>query len=139
MRKTLVLAAVLGLILAACADGDEASSDPTGTAWVLESGTLDGAAVPIVDGSPITLTFEEDAIAGTAACNSYFGSYTISGSEISFSGIGSTMMACSPDEVMESESKYLQALALVDAFTATEDSLTLTGNGVELVFAVDGA
>lgn len=136
MRKLLVFTAVLGLTVVACAE--EGASDPTGTAWVLESGTLDGAAVPIVDGSPITLTFDEEAIGGTAACNSYFGGYTISGSEISFTDIGHTMMACS-DEVNASESAYLQALALVDAFTSTDDSLTLTGEGAELVFAVDGA
>jgi hypothetical protein len=38
---------------------------------------------------------------------------------------------------MDSETMYLQAMALVDAFTATDETLTLTGEGVELVFAVD--
>ncbi|MEX1125604.1 MAG: META domain-containing protein [Acidimicrobiia bacterium] len=54
-------------------------------------------------------------VGGTAACNTYFGGYTISGAEITFSGLGQTMMACSPDEVMESETKYLQALLWLTA------------------------
>ena len=59
------------------------------------------------------------------------------GAEISFSDLGQTMMACEPVEVMDSETAYLQAMALVDGFTATDDTLTLTGDGVELVFVVD--
>jgi len=140
MRRPLLLVAVVGLTLSACAEPSEpAASDPTGSAWVLESGTIDGEAIPIVDDRPITLTFDPDLeeAGGVAACNNYFGGYTISGGEISFSDMGQTMMACEPVEVMDSETKYLQAMALVDGFTATDDTLTLTGDGVELVFAVD--
>jgi heat shock protein HslJ len=138
MRRSLLFGAVLGLTLFACAEPSEpAASDPTESAWVLESGALDGAVIPIVDDHPITLTFDDTGVGGTAACNSYFGGYTITGAEISFSDLGQTMMACEPEEVMDSETIYLQAMALVDAFTATDDTLTLTGEGVELVFAVD--
>ncbi len=138
MRKTLIVASILGLALSACAEpSEQASADPTESAWVLESGTLDGEAIPVVETHPITLVFDEGDAGGTSACNSYFGSYTISGAEIGFSGLGSTMMACEPVEVMDSESAYLAALELVDGFSATEDSLTLTGEGVELVFAID--
>jgi len=138
MKRSLLITAVLGLTLVACAEPSEpGASDPTASAWVLESGTLDGAAIPIVEDHPITLTFDETGIGGTAACNSYFGSYTISGSEMSFSDLGQTMMACEPAEVMDSETNYLAAMALVDSFTATDDSLTLTGEGAELVFGLD--
>jgi heat shock protein HslJ len=44
------------------------------------------------------------------------------------------MMACSPEEVMDSESAYLEALSLVDTFTMSGDRLTLTGEGVEIAF-----
>jgi len=139
MRRTLVLAAVLGLTLAACAEPSEpGASDPTLSDWTLQSGAVDGAELPIVADHPITLTFEADnAIAGSSACNSYFGGYTIDGAGISFTGLGSTMMACEPAEVMDSEAMYLDAMSKVDAFTATDDTLTLTGEGVELVFAAD--
>jgi len=140
MRRALVLISVLGLTLAACGDpAEEAASDPTANDWALESGTLNGEAVPVLDDHPITLVFTEDGVGGTSACNSYFGSYDITSGEITFSDLGQTMMACEPEEVMESEAKYLEALALVETFSATDDTLTLTGDGAELVFAVEAS
>lgn len=141
MKRTTALVMIVGLTLAACADpAEQAASDPTATSWQLESGTLNGEAIPVLDANPITLSFEEENSAGgISACNNYFGGYEISGSSISFSELGQTMMACSPDEVMESEAKYLEALALVDAFSGGDDQLTLTGEGVELVFAATEA
>ena len=137
MRRTLLFAAVLGLTLAACADPSEPGADPTQSAWVLESGTVDGAELSIAADHPITLTFDESGVAGTSGCNSYFGGYAIDGSDISFTDMGSTMMACEPVEVMDAEAMYLGAMAKVDSFTATSDNLTLTGDGVELAFVVD--
>ena len=138
MRRAFLASSVLALTLTACAEpSEQAATDPTGFAWVLESGTLNGEPVPMVDTHPITLVFEEEEAGGVAACNQYFGPYMISGAELSFGDIGQTLMACQPDEVNESESRYLEALALVDTFTATTETLTLTGEGVELVFAVD--
>lgn len=138
MKRTLVLIAVIGLTLAACGDpSEQAAVDPTEVAWVLESGTLNGEPVPVLEDHPITLVFDEGSVAGDSACNSYFGAYTISGTEIAFSDLGQTMMACEPAEVMESEAKYHEALSLVETFSATDDTLTLIGEGAELVFAVD--
>ena len=48
-------------------------------------------------------------------------------------------MACEPVEAMDAEGMYLGALESVDQFSASEDSLTLTGEGVELNFVVDNA
>jgi heat shock protein HslJ len=141
MRRTLVLASLLALIVAACGDpSEEAAVDPTTTSWVLEGGSIDGEEIPIVEGHPITLVFDEDQSAGgSSACNSYFGGYEISAGAISFSDIGMTMMACVDQEVMDSEDSYLAALARVDSFTSDGTSLVLTGEGVELRFVVDPA
>jgi len=138
MRSAFLALSVLALTLTACAEpSEQAATDPTEFAWVLQSGTLNGDPVPMVDTHPITLVFDEEEAGGVAACNQYFGAYTISGAELSFGDIGQTLMACQPDEVNESESRYLEGLALVDTFSATADTLTLTGEGVELVFAID--
>jgi heat shock protein HslJ len=139
MKRTLTLLSILALTLAACGEpGEQASSDPTTTAWVLDSGTLDGAEVPIVDGYPITLVFDEDGQAGgKSACNNYFAGYTIAAAEISFDDAGQTMMACTPEEVMTSESTFMTALGRVESFSSDGEQLTLTGDGVELVFVVD--
>lgn len=138
MKRTIALAGALALILVACGDPNtSASADPTDSAWLLASGTVDDQEIPILDEHPITLVFEDDQAGGTAACNQYFGGYTIEGDDISFGDIGQTMMACMPDEVMTAESLYLDSMARVTSFTATDSDLTLRGDGVELIFTVD--
>lgn len=87
----------------------------------------------MVDGHPITITFEDDRVGGTAACNSYGGTFSLSGSEITVSDLSMTDMACFPDETMEAEAMYLEAVTRVGSVSLDEE-LTLSGNGVELVF-----
>jgi heat shock protein HslJ len=126
----------LGLALVACSDaGRGEAPEPTTRQWELESGALDGAPVPIVAGHPITLSFTDTEAGGTAACNGYSGPYTISGAELTFAPPAVTEMACSPEQVMESEATYLEALVRVSNFAVETGVLTLTGEGVELVFA----
>lgn len=87
-----------------------------------------------MDGHPITLSFTEGGAGGTAACNGYGGTYTVSGNEITFSEIFGTEMACFPDETMTSEQMYLDAFSRVETFAMGEDTLTLSGEGIELEF-----
>jgi heat shock protein HslJ len=122
------------VLAATCADTGQPSADPTGIAWELETGTVDGAAVTLVDSHPITLTITGDEARGTAACNGYGASVTLSGSGIEFSELSSTEMACAPAEVMDSESQYIEALPRVTAYSSSAEILTLTGDGVELNF-----
>ena len=95
---------------------------------------MDGDAVPLVDGFPITLSFTDEGVGGTAACNGYGGMYDIAGDQITFSELIWTEMACMPEGVMESEQTYLESLLLVDMFSMSDDSLILGGERVELVF-----
>jgi heat shock protein HslJ len=138
MRRLALGVVVLGLVVGACAEpappGTPSTSDPTDSAWELESGDLDGSAIPILASHPITLSFTEDAAGGTAACNGYGGSYAISGDELTISEISSTEMACLPEETMESERMYLEALSRVVTFTMGDESLHLAGEEVDLVF-----
>jgi heat shock protein HslJ len=122
-------------ILAGCAEpGDGRAAGLTGVPWELVSGTVDGASLTLVAGSPITLTISEDTATGTAACNGYGATASTSGDDVTFSGLGATEMACSPDEVMQSEQQYLEALPRVESWSSSEGNLTLTGSGVELLF-----
>jgi heat shock protein HslJ len=130
-RIALTVGAVV--LVAACGEARPPASDPTGIAWELTSGTVDGVPITLVEGYPITLSLIDEAVVGTSACNGYAGTYVISGDSLEFSGMGGTEMACSPAQVMESESEYLAALMMVESFTIGED-LTLTGEGVELVY-----
>ena len=139
MKTPLPLVAVLGLTLASCAGAAEpvepAMSDPIGTTWRLESGTSDGEPILILGSHPITLSFTEDGAGGTAACNGYGGSYSISGDTITFSELFQTEMACFPEETMESEQRFLEALARVETISLTEERLTLSSENIELTFA----
>jgi heat shock protein HslJ len=140
MRRAVILAIVAVTALAACADpGEEGASDPTTNAWVLEAGTLDGADIPIVEGYPITLIFDEPegTAGGKSACNQWFGGYTLSGNELTFTDIGGTLMACTDEGVMDSETAFLDAMGLVELFTVDGNELNLTGVDVDLLFVID--
>ena len=140
MRRAFALVAILAIALTACADpGEAGASDPTTNAWALEAGTLDGADIPIVDGYPITLIFDqpEGTAGGKSACNQWFGGYTLSGNELTFTDVGGTLMACIDEGVMDSETAFLDAMGLVEIFTMEGDQLNLTGEAVDLLFVVD--
>jgi len=135
MRRPFAALGCLIVLLVGCAEpGDGPAADLSDVPWELVSGTIDGAPVPLVTGFPITLTISEDAATGTAACNGYGATVTTSGAEITFSGLGATEMACSPNEVMESEQRYLEALPRVESWSGTESDLALMGDEVELNF-----
>lgn len=72
----------------------------------------------------ITLTFAADnKVAGHAGCNRFFGSYTQSGSTISFGNMGATKMFC--DGKMEAEDAYLKTLSEVTGYSLSATTLQL--------------
>lgn len=129
--KRLTTLTVIALVAAACLGSD--FSDSVEGSWQLTRGTVDGEAIPIIDSHPITITFEEDQVGGTASCNSYGGTYGLDGSSITFSDLAMTEMACMPEETMLAEQLYGSALTMVTTVTL-DGTLTLTGPGVELAF-----
>jgi heat shock protein HslJ len=140
MRKTLLAAVIPAVLFAACADpGGEAAADPINESWILQAGTLDGADVPIVEGYPITMIFDEPEgmAGGKSACNQWFAGYTLSGNELTFTEMGQTMMACVDEGVMDSETAFVSALERVEIFTLEGNELNLTGEAVDLLFVID--
>ena len=85
---------------------------------------LDGRAV--ADPARITLGFAaEGRLAGSAACNRYFGSYVLSGEGLRLSPLGATKMACE-SRAMEEERRFMVAAATVSGFAiATDGGLEL--------------
>jgi heat shock protein HslJ len=83
---------------------------------------------PPLAGTSISAQFTSDGkVSGSAGCNQYSGSYTVSGSKIDFSApLATTKMMCEP-AVMEQENAYLQALGEARSFSVSGDQLTLTG------------
>jgi heat shock protein HslJ len=59
----------------------------------------------------VTLEFEDGRVAGNGGCNNFFGTYTVDGNQLTISALGSTMMACLPEEVMQQEAQVLALLS----------------------------
>ena len=114
-----------------------ASVDPDslpGSSWTLVSGDGPEGDIPIVDGWPITLTFDDDTLGGTAACNGYGAEYSLDGSNITIGGLGSTDMGCEP-QVTASQSAFLGAFPDVRNFAVTGNELVLSGDSTEMLFS----
>lgn len=108
-----------------------------GTRWQLLSYGLPDEETPVLEGSKITLSFEQGRVGGNGGCNGYGGEYSVDGEAITFEGVVSTMMACLDDDQMAQETAYFTALQNVTGFSLREDGQTLTlfyGEGEQLVF-----
>lgn len=114
------------------ATGAPDASGLAGTSWTLTQ--IDGAAVDASVGA--TLTFSADGKAtGVGGCNGFGGSYSTSGTNVTFSELVSTEMACIGPK-MDVETQYLGALQGTDSFSLSGDALVISGaNGVKLTFA----
>lgn len=115
----LVLVLVVIMSSACSPTASSTLPDLNGTSWV---------AVQIGDLTPpeniqSTLYFDQGKINGKAACNSFFGEYTIEDGTLAMSGIGSTMMFCA--EGMEQETAFLVALEATAAYRLEGESLSL--------------
>ena len=137
LRSLAAVAVVIGaMALAACGD-DTTSSDPadtaagdtttgadplTGTRWTLDLAGLD---VPGAEQVLPTIAFADGSVSGSAGCNTFNGSYTVSGDSLTFGQLATTNMACdtAPTAV---ETIVLERLAKVAGYQLTTDSLTLT-------------
>lgn len=91
------------------------------TSWHVTS--ISGS--PIVGDRPLTLSIAPDLrVNGDAGCNSYFTQATVDGNKLQFALAASTRMACLPD-LMAQESAFFAALAAVNSYELSEDSLRL--------------
>jgi heat shock protein HslJ len=89
------------------------SQELSGTSWEA-TGYNNGrqAVTSVLAGSTITAEFGKDGnLSGNSGCNSYNGTYKVTGSQIEIGPLASTRMACGdPVGVMEQEAQYLAAL-----------------------------
>jgi len=102
--------------------GGEPKSLLTGGEWIVE--TIGGA--PVIDKSEATILFmEEGRVAGNASCNRFIGGYHLTGEGLSFSQMGTTMMACEEPLSLQ-EARFLELLQAVFRFEISpEDRLVL--------------
>ncbi|MFL5733283.1 MAG: META domain-containing protein [Chloroflexia bacterium] len=95
--------------------------------WVLEYFNTDAkSAGQDVSSSRITIKFEADGnLSGSGGCNDYFGSYIVSGQNMTISNnLGSTQKACA-GPVMANEQLYFRLLLTVNAYVLNQGKLDL--------------
>jgi len=95
-----------------------------GTPWKLD-GYLNGQGewVSVLAGSEVTAQFDAGQVGGSAGCNSYFGSYEISGDSLTMGLIGSTEMYCVEEGLMDQEGAYLAALGNAASYRISDGKL----------------
>ena len=102
----------------------------TGTTWSA-TGINNGkeAVTSLVAGTMVTAQFSEDGtLSGNAGCNTYNGTYEVSGDSLTIGPLATTKKACEPD-VNEQEANYLEALGRVTTYTIRGDQLELRDDG----------
>lgn len=119
-------------VITACADSSQpngAGSDDqpvtlTGTSWVLDEVSIDGAMTAAVD-SGASINFDADSqLYGSTGCNRFTGTWSQEGDTLTVQTGATTMMACSPD-LQKQEEAVLGALAASNGFSVVDDRLTL--------------
>ena len=132
-----LLVATTVALVAACG-GSSPGASPTsplsplaGTHWVLTN----TQAVPIPSGSNLNLDFDVKTVSGFAGCNTFTGGYQTLDTGIKFGGLAVTQKACDPT-TMTLEQAYLQSFPLVDHYSVSGNTLTLTsaGGGADLTY-----
>jgi heat shock protein HslJ len=97
-----------------------------GTNWTLDSFYTGDAVSSVISGTTITAIFDsEGRVTGSAGCNNYFGSYTVTESSLSIHSVGSTKMNCPGQGIMLQEGTYLASLGRAARFTISGNRLSL--------------
>lgn len=98
-----------------------------GKNWTLYSFYTPDAVTPVINGTTITVVFENEGhFTGSAGCNQYYGSYTVTGVWLLLHNISSTRMNCPGPGIMEQEATYLEYLGNVTGRRTERDCLRLT-------------
>ena len=121
------------IVLAISCKSAKESVSLTGVKWVAES--LNGKEIKFKEAQSevfFTLDATDKKDSGKAGCNRFFGTYDLNESELAFSGMGATKMAC-PD--MDIEASFFKVLEDTKSFVIKNDKLTLKdANNVIAVF-----
>ena len=93
-------------------------------------------------GQPTTALFEpgtepgKGGVGGAAMCNHYAGSYTQDQETLKIENILTSLMSC-PDDVMQSESTYLETLGAAQSYQIFGTTLVITSEKGILTFSAD--
>lgn len=144
MKASVTWLALLGALLAGSVSMATAQTGSTdslaGTSWQLVSYGPPGSPAPVLYGSTVTLTFQNDGQAsGNGGCNHFRSPYAIEGETITFGPLMSTRMACADMNVMGQEQMYFDALQTAEWFGLAGNELTIQYGTGQLRFSPIGA
>lgn len=142
--RSVVPFAFVSLLLTACVSGGSPSASGDGgglegATWILDAASTGSLVDRVPPKARVTLRFDGGNVSGTAACNSFGGTFATSGDGGLTISVGAvTAMAC-PEPVMALESAYLAALGDVTGYqvAGAGRSLLLTGGTVALSFLAE--
>ena len=107
---------------------------------MLESFGQEGDLQPVVMDSRVTLEFyfEENTVSGSGGCNNSSAEFEVRGDSLTIGVAMSTLMACFPEEVMNQETAYHQALSQAERFEVMDGKLLVyTEDNQILVFSAE--
>jgi heat shock protein HslJ len=133
----IILISIIALTLMACSPPDLVSGDPLeGTSWEL----MAYRKTRPIEGTTITAVFEDGQVRGSSGCNTYFGSYEVSGDNITVGELAMTEMAClEPEGSMDQEMFYLEFLMDGQTFRLSDEQLQIfRSDGEALTFVPQG-
>jgi heat shock protein HslJ len=113
---------------------------PLSGAWTLTGYSVQGSLKPVIPGTEISAEFgDESRVTGTAGCNHYFAEYSVSGDRLTIGAVGSTLMYCGGEGIMEQEGAFLGLLSDAARFSVQdEDLLIFDAEGNEILHFVKG-
>lgn len=125
-----VAATILIICLSSC--GQPAGNiDLEGTQWML----VDMAGQPPLPDSGVTIAFEDGQVRGHMSCNSFSGSYSLSGNSLEFGMLMTTLMACTDDALMQQEHRMFELMGLVEEAQIVDGQLhLLLADGNQLIY-----
>jgi len=133
-RQLAVSAALIGaLALSGCAGTAGESTEGLHGQWLLVAGADKAGAIGLGH-SDVTLSIDGEIGGGSTACNNYTIDLTGGPGAVEIAAIENTGMICVPLNIMETERRYLAALATVTAAELAGDELRLTTDDIELRF-----
>ena len=117
--KALILISLLTILLSNCGS---VSGDPLdSTGWELYAISKHRP----IEGSTITISFEDGRVTGFSGCNSYGSEYQVNGSKITFEIFESTLMACADPAMMDQETAFMQMLGNSQRFELADGQLLI--------------
>lgn len=127
MRIYLSMLLAVLLVITSCATGKKANGTAqplANTKWVL-TGFTDNGKENKVSNSRAFIKFDDSkkSVGGNGSCNSFGGSYTLDGNNLSVSKVFSTKMFC--QDVQKTEDSFLRLLETASRYEIKGDHLTI--------------